>query len=104
MLQHLDDPVPLAPASAEQRRADMVRGAALRRRRRALAVGIPSGVAVAVALVVGLTALSPGPANDATVVPAAEPAESSATGTVVFGGAEHVPVTVTLPSGWEVCR
>ena len=101
MLQHLDDPVPLPRASAAQRRTDMARGAALRRRRRALAVGIPSGAAVAAALVVGLTALPPGPAHDRTAVPAAEPAEPEATGTVVFAGAEEVPVTVTLPSGWE---
>lgn len=101
MLQHLDDRVPLPPASAEQRRADMARGAALRRRRRALAVGVPSGVAVAAALVFGLTALSPGPTNGRTVAPAVAPAESSETGTVFFGGAEDVPVTVTLPAGWE---
>ena len=103
MLQHLDDPVPLPPASAGQRRAVVERGAALRRRRRALAVGIPSGVSVAVAaaLVVGLTAPSPGPTNGRPVAPAAAPAEPSATGTVFFGGAEEVPVTVTLPSGWE---
>ncbi len=101
MLQHLDDPVPLPPADAAARQATMARGGALRRRRRAVAVAIPSGVAVAAALVVGLTALSPGPTSGPTVVPAVAPAPSSATASVVFAGAEDVPATVTLPSGWE---
>jgi hypothetical protein len=62
---------------------------------------MPTGLAVAAALVVGLTALPPGSTGDRTVVPAAAPAQSSTTGSVVFAGAEDVPVTVTLPSGWE---
>jgi hypothetical protein len=101
MLQHLDDPVPLPPANAAERRATMARGAALRRRRRALAVGIPTGVAVAAALVVALTPLSSGSTSNRTVVPAAAPAESSTTASVVFAGAEDVPATVMLLSGWE---
>jgi len=109
MLQHLDDPVPLPPASVHQRRADVERGAALRRRRRALIAGVPTVAAVLTALAVGLTALPDGPAYDRTVAPAAAPARPSAsvvpaapaTGTVVFAGAEDVPATVSLPPGWE---
>jgi hypothetical protein len=51
--------------------------------------------------VVALTALSPAPTDDRTVAPAAGAGETSAAATVFFGGAEHVPVTVTLPAGWE---
>jgi hypothetical protein len=108
MLQHLDDPVPLPSASAHQRRAVMERGAALRRRRWALIAGIPTVAAVVTALAVGLPALPEGPAYDRTAAPAAPPARPSAsaepadpvTGSVVFGGAEEVSATVSLPPGW----
>ena len=101
MLHHLDDPVPLQPATAAERRATAGRGEALRRRRRALAVAVPTAVAVAGALVVGLTALSPGRTSGRTDAPAVAPAASSTTGSVVFAGAEEVGATVTLPPGWE---
>ncbi len=111
MFQHLDDPVPLPPASVHQRQADVARGRALRRRRRGLVAGVPVVVG---ALAVALT-VSSGQTRDSTVAPAAPvpsspaPTEASTaarelgpgTGTVRFAGAEQVHVTVTLPAGWE---
>ncbi len=105
MLQHLDDPVPLPPAPAQRRRADMDRGAALRRRRRGLLAGVPVAVG---ALAVALT-LSSGQTHDRTAAPAAAPSGpprvagqlGPGPATVGFAGAERVRATVTLPSGWE---
>jgi hypothetical protein len=79
MFQHLDDPVPLPPASSDQIRSDMDRGTDLRRRRRAL-VAIPLGAVVLGAAVAAFFLALAGPAT--TTEPAAPPAQSSPVSTV----------------------
>jgi hypothetical protein len=79
MFQHLDDPIPLAPASKAQIQADIDRGAGLRRRRRSVVVATPLGAAAVTAAAIAFSAWSSGPTQDENIAPAAPPAQSSPT-------------------------
>ena len=58
MLHHLDDPVVLAPLTADERTAIQHRGTQLRRRRHALQIGIPAALAAVAVTIVALAGVT----------------------------------------------
>lgn len=104
MFEHLDDPVPLAPSTREERLATVHRGDSLRRRRRAKSIA----AGAAAAALVAAFAWSPVLRDDSAVPPVVALPSATATATagpgrgtsVFWGSSPEVSATYTMPAGW----